>query len=163
MEKHDFIFKIVLIGEHGVGKTQLITRYTANEFNANSSTTLGVEFTAKTVNIDSKVIGAQIWDTAGQEKYKSLTMIYYKGAVGAIMVFDLTKRITFDKIRTQWFTELKNFSNPDIIVMLIGNKVDLKDQREVTTNEATLFAKDNSKIDIIFRHCIYGNECKGRN
>lgn len=144
-QKHDFLFKIVMIGDHGVGKTQLILRYTKNEFNIHSTTTIGVEFTTQTLTIDNKLIGAQIWDTAGEEKYKSLTSIYYKGAVGAILVYDITQKLTFDRICSQWLSELKNFSDPNIVAMLIGNKCDLKDKREVNTDEAAKFAEANSK------------------
>lgn len=145
-QKHDFLFKVVMLGDHGVGKTQLVSRYVANEFTINSTATLGVEFTTKTIKIDGKLIGAQIWDTAGQEKYKSLTRIYYKGAVGAILVYDITRKDSFEKIRGQWFKELKNFTAIDIVGMLIGNKCDLEDRREVTISEATNFAKDNGKV-----------------
>ena len=140
-QKHDFLFKIVMIGEHGVGKTQLITRYTKNEFDLHSKTTIGVEFTTRDQIIDGKLIGAQLWDTAGEEKYKSLTSIYYKGAVGALLVYDITRKDTFDKICTQWLGELKNFSDPNIVAILIGNKCDLKEKRAVQTEEATAFAE----------------------
>lgn len=144
-QRHDYLFKLVMIGDHGVGKTQLITRYTKDEFNIHSSTTIGVEFTTQTITIDNKQIGAQIWDTAGEEKYKSLTSIYYKGAVGAILVYDITRRETFDRIHSQWITELKGFSDPHIVAMLVGNKCDLRDKREVSIEDATAFAETNSK------------------
>ncbi len=143
-QKHDFLFKVVMIGEHGVGKTQLIGRYTKNEFDMHSKTTIGVEFTSHSVMFDSKVIGAQLWDTAGEEKYKSLTSIYYKGAVGALLVYDITRKDTFDRICSQWLVELEKFSDPNIVSILIGNKCDLKDKREVTTEEATAFAENHS-------------------
>eukprot|EP00826_Nyctotherus_ovalis_P044448 TRINITY_DN4798_c0_g1_i4.p1 TRINITY_DN4798_c0_g1~~TRINITY_DN4798_c0_g1_i4.p1 ORF type:complete len:154 (-),score=55.63 TRINITY_DN4798_c0_g1_i4:447-908(-) len=146
-QKYDYLFKLVMIGDHGVGKTQLITRYTKDEFNFHSSTTIGVEFTTQTTVIDNKQIGAQIWDTAGEEKYKSLTSIYYKGAVGAILVYDITRRDTFDRICTQWLGELKNFSDPHIVSMLVGNKCDMKDKREVSIEDATAFAETNSKLE----------------
>jgi len=145
-QKHDYLFKLVMIGDHGVGKTQLITRYTKNEFNIHSTTTIGVEFTTQTIKMHNKQIGAQIWDTAGEEKYKSLTSIYYKGAVGAILVYDITRRETFDRTCTQWLGELKNFSDPHIVAMLVGNKCDLKDKREVSIEDATAFAETHSKL-----------------
>ena len=152
-QKYDFLFKIVMIGDHGVGKTQLITRYTKNEFNMHSSTTIGVEFTTRSQTIDGKLIGAQLWDTAGEEKYKSLTSIYYKGAVGALLVYDITRRETFDRICTQWLSELKTFSDINIVAILIGNKCDLKEKRQVQTDEATTFAEKNgiliSLIDLL--------------
>ncbi len=163
-EKHDFLFKIVMIGDHGVGKTQLITRYTTNEFYMHSSTTIGVEFTTRTMTIDGKLLGAQLWDTAGEEKYKSLTSIYYKGAVGALLVYDITRRETFDRICTQWLTELKTYSDPNIVAILIGNKCDLKEKRQVQTDEATTFAERNGTFFLLElsetlwnRDCIYGD------
>ena len=146
-QKYDFLFKIVTIGDHGVGKTQLIFRYTKNEFNIHSKTTIGVEFTTRSLAIDGKMIGAQLWDTAGEEKYKSLTSIYYKGAVGALLVYDITKRESFERICTQWLGELKSFSDPNIVAILIGNKCDLKDKRVVQTDEATAFAEKNGKLE----------------
>jgi Ras-related protein Rab-11A len=142
-QKFDFVYKIVMIGDHGVGKTQLVIRYTKNDFDAHSKTTIGVEFTTKSHTIDGKSIGAQIWDTAGEEKYKSLTSIYYKGAVGALLVYDITRRSTFERICNQWMNELKNYSDPNIITILIGNKCDLKERQEVTTEEAETFARNN--------------------
>ncbi len=140
-QKPDYLFKIVMIGDHGVGKTQLISQYTKGEFNIHSKTTIGVEFTTHTQTIDAKIIGAQLWDTAGEEKYKSLTSIYYKGAVGALLVYDITRKETFERICTQWLGELKNFSDPNIVAILIGNKCDLKEKRAVQTDEATAFAE----------------------
>ena len=144
-QKYDFLFKIVLIGDHGVGKTQLIVRYTKNDFMAHSKTTIGVEFTTRSQIIDGKNIGAQLWDTAGEEKYKSLTSIYYKGAVGALLVYDITRRETFERICTQWLGELKTFSDPNIVAILIGNKCDMKENRTVQTDEAIAFAEKNGK------------------
>jgi Ras-related protein Rab-11A len=90
-EIHDFLFKVVMIGDSGVGKSNLLMRYTKGEFNPNSKTTIGVEFFTKTIKTqDKKVIKAQIWDTAGQERYKSITNAYYRGAVGALLVYDTT-------------------------------------------------------------------------
>jgi Ras-related protein Rab-11A len=142
-KKYDFLFKVVMIGDHGVGKTQLIVRYTKDDFDMHSKTTLGVEFTTHSATIESKSIGAQLWDTAGEEKYKSLTSIYYKGAVGAMLVYDITRKETFERISAQWLNELKSFSDPNIVIILIGNKCDLKEKREVTTEEAASFAEKN--------------------
>jgi len=90
-EVYDFLFKVVMIGDSGVGKSNLLMRYTKGEFNIESKTTIGVEFATKTIKTpDSKVIKAQIWDTAGQERYRAITNAYYRGAVGALLVFDVT-------------------------------------------------------------------------
>ena len=143
--KYDFLFKVVMIGDHGVGKTQLISRYDKNEFDIHSKTTIGVEFTSHRLMVEGKVIGAQLWDTAGEEKYKSLTSIYYKGAVGALLVYDITRKQTFDRICSQWLGELEKFSDPNIVSILIGNKCDLKERREVPLEEATAFAESHRK------------------
>ena len=159
-QKHDFLFKIVMIGDHGVGKTQLILRYAKNEFTAHSTTTIGVEFTTRNIIIDGKLIGAQLWDTAGEDKYKSLTTIYYKGAVGALLVYDITRRETFECICGHWINELKDYSDPNIVAILIGNKCDLKEKRKVSTEEATAFAEKmgNNCFRHHIRGCIYGDK-----
>ena len=144
-DKYHYVFKLVTIGDSGVGKTQLISRYTTDKFNPYCHTTLGVEFITHAVTINNKHIGAQIWDTTGQEKFQSLTTIYYKGAVGAILVYDITRRGTFDRISNQWLAELRNFSDPHMVVMLIGNKCDLKDERQVNIEDAKAFAEAQSK------------------
>jgi Ras-related protein Rab-11A len=156
-----------MIGEHTVGKTQLILRYAKNDFDMHAKTTLGVEFTPKTITIDGKIIGAQLWDTAGEEKYKSLTKIYYKGAVGAFLVYDITRKETFDKICSQWLNEVKNYSDANIVSILIGNKCDLKDNRQVQIEEASNFAekngiafmetsaKDNTNVSTAFERVLH--------
>jgi len=158
-KKYDFLFKVVMIGDHGVGKTQLIIRYTKDDFDMHSKTTLGVEFTTHSATIEGKNIGAQLWDTAGEEKYKSLTSIYYKGAVGAMLVYDITRKETFERISAQWLTELKSFSDPNIVIILIGNKCDLKEKREVSAEEAAAFAEKNGKMSYLsyYRYRFYGD------
>lgn len=99
-ESYDFIFKIVLLGDSGVGKSNLVFRFTKNEFNKDSKSTIGVEFATKTVQIeDDKLVKAQIWDTAGQERYRSIASSYYRGAVGALLVYDVTDRNSFNHVR----------------------------------------------------------------
>ena len=95
---YDYLFKIVLIGDSGVGKSNLLSRFTRNEFNLESKTTIGVEFAQKTIVIDGKVIKAQIWDTAGQERYRAITSAYYRGALGALLVYDVCKIETFESL-----------------------------------------------------------------
>ena len=91
MCSYDFIFKVVLIGDSGVGKSNLLSRFTRNEFLVESKPTIGVEFATRTLQVDGKVIKAQIWDTAGQERYRAITAAYYRGAVGALLCYDITK------------------------------------------------------------------------
>ena len=97
-EKYDYIMKLILIGDASVGKTNILTKYLKNEFDPTSKATVGVELGTKNIQIDNKIIKVQIWDTAGQERYKAITSTYYKGAKGAIIVYDITRKITFDNI-----------------------------------------------------------------
>lgn len=89
--EHHFLFKVVLIGDSGVGKSQILSRFTRNEFSLDSKSTIGVEFATKNIEIDNKIIKSQIWDTAGQERYRAITSAYYRGAVGALLIYDITK------------------------------------------------------------------------
>merc|ERR1712086_298338 len=142
-EEYDYLFKVVLIGESGVGKSNLLTRFTRNEFNRESKSTIGVEFATNTIQVDKKTIKAQIWDTAGQERYRAITSAYYRGAVGALLVYDITKESTFEAVKTMWLEELKQHADDNIIIMLVGNKKDLGHLRAVTTEEGRNFAEKN--------------------
>ncbi|KAJ8900554.1 hypothetical protein K2173_025331 [Erythroxylum novogranatense] len=140
-EKIDYVYKVVVIGDSAVGKTQLLSRFTKNEFCFDSKSTIGVEFQTRTVTINNKVIKAQIWDTAGQERYRAVTSAYYRGALGAMLVYDITKRPTFDHV-AKWVEELRAHADNSIVIMLIGNKADLVYQRAVPTEDAVEFAED---------------------
>ncbi|MEE6522709.1 hypothetical protein FKM82_021315 [Ascaphus truei] len=132
--------KVVLIGESGVGKTNLLSRFTRNEFNHDSRTTIGVEFSTRTLTVDGHIVKAQIWDTAGLERYRAITSAYYRGAVGALLVYDITKHQTYDSVE-RWLKELYDHADASIVVMLVGNKCDLTDQaREVPAEEAKMYA-----------------------
>ncbi|XP_025770956.1 ras-related protein Rab-25 [Puma concolor] len=133
-EDYNFVFKVVLIGESGVGKTNLLSRFTRNEFSHDSRTTIGVEFSTRTVMLGTAAIKAQIWDTAGLERYRAITSAYYRGAVGALLVFDLTKHQTYAVVE-RWLKELYDHAEATIVVMLVGNKSDLSQAREVPTEE----------------------------
>uniref|UniRef100_A0A7S1TZX5 Ras-related protein Rab-11A n=1 Tax=Phaeomonas parva TaxID=124430 RepID=A0A7S1TZX5_9STRA len=139
---YDYLFKVVLIGDSGVGKSNLLTRFTRNEFNLESKSTIGVEFATKTIKIDAKWIKAQIWDTAGQERYRAITSAYYRGAVGALLVYDISKHPTFENVE-RWLRELREHAESNIVVMLVGNKSDLGHLRAVSTEEAMEFAERN--------------------
>jgi Ras-related protein Rab-11A len=139
-QKIDYVFKIVLIGDSAVGKSQLLARYARNEFSLDSKSTIGVEFMARTLAIDRKTIKAQIWDTAGQERYRAVTSAYYRGAVGAMLIYDITKRHSFDNI-PRWLSELRGHADSNIVIMLVGNKSDLEIQRAVSTDDAKEFAE----------------------
>jgi len=139
---YDYLFKVVLIGDSGVGKSNLLSRFTRNEFNLESKSTIGVEFATRSINVDSKTVKAQIWDTAGQERYRAITSAYYRGAVGALLVYDIAKHQTYDNV-TRWLKELRDHADQNIVIMLVGNKSDLKHLRAVPTEEAKAFATEN--------------------
>ncbi|KAL3755368.1 hypothetical protein ACJRO7_002419 [Eucalyptus globulus] len=142
-QKIDYVFKIVLIGDSAVGKSQLLARFARNEFSVESKATIGVEFQTKTLVIDHKTVKAQIWDTAGQERYRAVTSAYYRGAVGAMLVYDMTKRQSFDHM-TRWLEELRGHADKNIVIMLVGNKSDLGSLRAVPTEDAQEFAQRES-------------------
>jgi len=141
-EDYDYLFKVVLIGDSGVGKSNLLSRFTRNEFNIESKSTIGVEFATKSIQVDSKVIKAQIWDTAGQERYRAITSAYYRGAVGALLVYDISKSITFENVE-RWLKELRDHAEQNIVIMLVGNKSDLRNRRVVATEDAMAYAEAN--------------------
>ena len=142
-EEYDYLFKVVLIGDSGVGKSNLLSRFTRNEFNLESKSTIGVEFATKSIQSEGKTIKAQIWDTAGQERYRAITSAYYRGAVGALLVYDISKHGTFENVE-RWLKELRDHAEANIVVMLVGNKSDLKHLRGVETDEAMSFAEQHS-------------------
>ncbi|TFK34897.1 ras family-domain-containing protein [Crucibulum laeve] len=139
---YDYLFKVVLIGDSGVGKSNLLSRFTRNEFNLESKSTIGVEFATRSINVDGKTVKAQIWDTAGQERYRAITSAYYRGAVGALLVYDIAKHATYVNV-TRWLKELRDHADSNIVIMLVGNKSDLKHLRAVPTDEAKAFSTEN--------------------
>ncbi|KAH0793911.1 ras-related protein Rab-11A [Histomonas meleagridis] len=143
----DMLIKIILVGDSGVGKTNLLSQFARNLFNQNSKTTIGVEFATKTLEINGKIIKAQIWDTAGQERYRAITSSYYKGAQGAMILYDITSSISFESI-PKWLSELRNNADEHIPVMIIGNKCDLDESRSVKQQEAIQFAEQEKLLFI---------------
>ncbi|CAJ2668787.1 unnamed protein product [Trifolium pratense] len=130
----EYLFKVVIIGDSAVGKSNLLSRYARNEFNLHSKATIGVEFQTQSLEIDSKEVKAQIWDTAGQERFRAVTSAYYRGAVGALIVYDISRRTTFDSVG-RWLDELK------MAMMLVGNKCDLDNIRDVSIDEGKSLAE----------------------
>jgi small GTP-binding protein len=143
----DFLVKIVLIGDSGVGKTNLFSQFTRDHFNPESKSTIGVEFATKILSVEGKTVKAQIWDTAGQERYRAITSAYYRGAIGAMLLYDITAAPTFASL-SRWLKELRENVNPDILVILVGNKSDLSDKRAVSTDEGIGFSKSQSLLFI---------------
>uniref|UniRef100_K4ADK4 Uncharacterized protein n=3 Tax=Setaria TaxID=4554 RepID=K4ADK4_SETIT len=139
-DEYDYLFKVVLIGDSGVGKSNLLSRFTRNTFSLDSKSTIGVEFATRTIQVEGKTIKAQIWDTAGQERYRAITGAYYRGAVGALLVYDTTKASTFENAR-RWLKELRDHADANTAVMLIGNKTDLAHLRAVAQADAAALAE----------------------
>ena len=133
-ESYDLLFKLILIGDSCVGKSNILLKYLKNEFDPNSRATVGVEFGTKNIIINNKKIKIQIWDTAGQERYRSITSAYYKGAKGALIVYDITRKCTFDNI-DKWISDLKLNGDKNICIVILGNKSDLDDKREVSKDD----------------------------
>jgi small GTP-binding protein len=139
---HQYLFKYIVIGDSGVGKSCLLMQFTDKRFEATHDLTIGVEFGARLISLDGVPVKLQIWDTAGQESFRSITRSYYRGAAGALLVFDVTRRKTFESV-SSWLDDARSHSNLPLTILLIGNKVDLENQREVTKEEAQAFATKN--------------------
>ncbi|MBA0844539.1 hypothetical protein Goarm_005829 [Gossypium armourianum] len=137
----EYLFKIVLIGDSAVGKSNLLSRFARNEFDNNSKATIGVEFQTQVVEINGKEIKAQIWDTAGQERFRAVTSAYYRGAVGALIVYDITRRSSFDSIK-RWLDELSTHCDTTVARMVVGNKCDLENIRDVSVEEGKSLAEE---------------------
>ncbi|KAL8193122.1 hypothetical protein R6Q57_027026 [Mikania cordata] len=164
-EDCDYLFKTVLVGDSAVGKSNLLSRFAKDEFFFDSKPTIGVEFAYRNAKVGDKIVKAQIWDTAGQERFRAITSSYYRGALGAMLVYDITRRPTFENL-TKWLHELREFGNQDMVIVLVGNKSDLKDLREVDVDDAQRLAqlenlcfmetsaKDNLNVEDAFLQMI---------
>ncbi|XP_056633505.1 ras-related protein Rab-43 [Diorhabda sublineata] len=164
-EAFDFLFKIVIVGECGTGKTCVVQRFKNGTFIERHGNTIGVDFSMKTVVVDNKKVKLQIWDTAGQERFRTITQSYYRSANGVIIVYDITKRSSFLSV-TKWVEEVKRYSGNSVLLAVVGNKADLETLREVEFEEAegicqympdVLFvleasAKSNSNIEEAFMY-----------
>ncbi|CAH9133809.1 unnamed protein product [Cuscuta epithymum] len=139
-QSEDYLFKIVLVGDSAVGKSNLLARFARDEFYPNSKSTIGVEFQTQKMEINGKEVKAQIWDTAGQERFRAVTSAYYRGAVGALLVYDISRRLTFENIG-RWLNELQTHNDMNVVTILVGNKSDLIDAREVTIAEGKALAE----------------------
>lgn len=138
----DYLFKLVVVGDSGVGKSNLLSKYVSNSFSENSKATIGVDLSTKVLRIEGKTVQNQIWDTAGQDRFRAITSAYYRNAVGAVIVFDLTKPKTFENL-AKWLREVRENAEPDINVMIIGNKSDLTGAREVKPETIDDFVTQN--------------------
>jgi Ras-related protein Rab-14 len=146
---HKYIFKYIIIGDMGVGKSSLMQRFTEQRFKSDLPHTIGVEFGTMIAEINNELVKLQIWDTAGQERFRSVTRGYYRGAAGALLVYDVSRRATFAHIGS-WLADARSNTNPQTVMILIGNKSDLEEAREVTFEEAAAFAEENN---LLFLEC----------
>lgn len=135
----DYLFKVVLVGDAEVGKTSLTTRFAYGTFTDGYISTLGVDFIVKSIPIDNYIIKLQAWDTAGQERYSGVRPIYYRGAKGALLVFDITMRQSFVNVE-KWFNQIRKYSGTDVPIVLVGNKLDLSESRVVSTDEVRVYS-----------------------
>ena len=138
--KFDLSFKLIVIGDSGVGKSCLTTQATKNVFEESYNATIGFEFFTFNIKLNGKIIKLQIWDTCGQELYRSLITNFYRNSSLAIIVYSVTERMTFENVDL-WFKELRTHSSPNVKVFLIGNKIDLVDERKIQTEEGEKYAE----------------------
>jgi len=138
--EYDYLYKILIVGDSGVGKSALLLRYVDDAFQETFISTIGVDFKMKTVQLENKVVKLQIWDTAGQERFRTITSTYYRGAHGIIIAYDVTDRGTFNNL-AYWLSEVHKYSVLDVRVMIVGTKSDLVSKRQVETKEAEEWAK----------------------
>jgi small GTP-binding protein len=143
----DLEFKLIILGDSGVGKSCIMHHFIYNKFEKNKTQTIGVDFTAKTIKIKEQSIKLQIWDTAGQEKFRAIARNYYRGAIGIILVYDITKLETFNHINT-WLNDAKNYTRSECSVIIVGNKTDLDNLRQIKYSEGQKFSEENNLLYI---------------
>ena len=139
-QDYDYLFKILMIGSSGVGKSCLLLRFADDNFNEQNMPTIGVDFKIRTLDVDTKVCKLQVWDTAGQERFKTITSSYYKGAAGIIVTYDITDRDSFNAVHT-WMSEIEKYTPTKPSITLVGNKSDLVDRRAVSEEEGREMAE----------------------
>lgn len=140
---YSYLFKYIIIGDTGVGKSCLLLQFTDKRFRADHDITIGVEFGSRMISIEDRDIKLQVWDTAGQESFRSIARSYYRGAAGALLVYDITRKESFNHLYS-WLQDARENGNPDMIITLVGNKADLETHRAISIEEGENFAKENS-------------------
>ncbi|XP_026192988.1 ras-related protein Rab-1B [Cyclospora cayetanensis] len=138
---YDYLFKLVLIGDSGVGKSCLLLRFSDDTFSESYITTIGVDFRFRTVNVDGKVVKLQIWDTAGQERFRTITSAYYRGADGIVLVYDVTEAESLAHV-DEWLSEVNRYATENAVKILVGNKSEKDCDRAVATDDAKRKAED---------------------
>ena len=141
----DYLLKFIIIGESGVGKSNILSKFRDNIFDEKTQPSIGVQFIAKNLSFNNLIFRLQIWDTAGQESFRSMTKVYYKNSSCAFIVYDITEKRSFYNLET-WLNECKSVAPETIVFVLIGNKSDIIDSREVTYEEGANFAKDHNML-----------------
>ncbi|KAK9681880.1 hypothetical protein RND81_10G034500 [Saponaria officinalis] len=140
-QEYDYLFKLLLIGDSGVGKSCLLLRFADDSYVESYISTIGVDFKIRTIEQDGKTIKLQIWDTAGQERFRTITSSYYRGAHGIIIVYDVTDQQSFDNVK-QWLSEIDRYASDNVVKILVGNKCDLSANKVVSTETAKAFADE---------------------
>ncbi|XP_078486124.1 ras-related protein Rab-8B [Ciona intestinalis] len=128
---YDYLFKLLLIGDSGVGKTCVLFRFSEDHFNSTFISTIGIDFKIRTIDLDGKKVKLQIWDTAGQERFRTITTAYYRGAMGIMLVYDITNDKSFENIKN-WIRNIEEHASSDVEKMILGNKCDMNDKRTVS-------------------------------
>ena len=141
-ENYDFIFKVLLLGNSDVGKSSLLLRYVDSVWSDTFVPTIGVDFKVKTIDIDGKKVKLQIWDTAGQERFRTVVSTYFRGAHGIFLIYDITNRDSFKNLEN-WLIEIEKNASENVLKILIGNKNDLEDERDIASDEGKAFANRN--------------------
>ncbi|UJR13609.1 hypothetical protein I4U23_000622 [Adineta vaga] len=141
-ETYEYLFKFLIIGSASTGKSCILHQFLENKFKVDITHTIGAEFGSKIINVNQKNVKLQIWDTAGQERFRSVTRSYYRGASGALLVYDIANRESYNTV-ANWLEDARALASPNIVIILCGNKTDLEEQRQVTFAEASRFAEDN--------------------
>jgi Ras-related protein Rab-1A len=140
---YDYMCKLLLLGDSGVGKSALMMRFADDSFKGSFMSTVGIDFKMKTIQIDGKRVKIQIWDTAGQERFRTITKTYYRGAHGYVLVYDITSAESFEHVK-YWLGEIKKNGNEDVHKVIVGNKADLEDQRMVKFDEGKAFSDEKN-------------------
>ncbi|KAA0724290.1 Ras-related protein [Triplophysa tibetana] len=139
---YDYLFKLLLIGDSGVGKTCLLFRFSEDAFNTTFISTIGIDFKIRTIELNGKRIKLQIWDTAGQERFRTITTAYYRGAMGIMLVYDITSEKSFENIKN-WIRNIEEHASSDVERMILGNKCDMNDRRQVSKERGEKLAIDH--------------------
>ena len=140
----DSVYKVLILGDSSVGKTCFLLKYTDRVFNEVYMSTIGLDYRLKTLTLkNGKKVKLQIWDTAGQDRFRTITKNYYKGANGIILIYDITSTETYENVEN-WISQIKEEASPNVVIYLVGNKVDMEDKRKVSTEEGQKIADDNN-------------------